>query len=126
VVDSPQRQFCKNSLSWRGQSQVKASVVYPLPWNVQASGVFQNLPGSPWAATRSYTNAEIAPSLGRNLSSCPADTGACSSTATVVLIEPNTQFEERLTQFDLRFSKSFRIRLRRPNGMFDIYNFMNV
>ena len=85
----------------------------------------QNLPGS-WAATRSYTNAEIAPSLGRNLSSCPAETGTCSSTATVVLIEPNTQFEKRLTQFDLRFSKSFRLGLARLNGMFDIYNLFNA
>ena len=126
VVDSPQLQFCKYSLPFRGQTQIKFNGVYPLPWNLQASAVFQNLPGFPVTATRSFSNAEIAPSLGRNLSSCPTVTGACTSTAAVILLEPNTKFEDRLTQLDVRLTKSFQLGPRRLNGMFDIYNLFNA
>jgi hypothetical protein len=46
----------------KGQAQAKFSAVYPLPWyGVQLSGVFQNLPGIPVAASWVVPNASIAP-----------------------------------------------------------------
>jgi hypothetical protein len=127
VVDSPQLQFCRNTLPFAGHTQFKLSGAYPLPWwGLQASGVFQNLPGLPVGATRAFSNAEIAPSLGRNLSSCPTATGPCTATASVVLIEPNTQFEDRLTQVDARLTKTIQLRRVRVQGMFDVYNLFNA
>jgi hypothetical protein len=87
--------------------------------------VFQNLPGLPIAATRAFSNAEIAPSLGRNLSSCPTATGPCTAATLVTLIEPNTQFEDRLTQVDVRLTRIFRIQQTRLQGMLDVYNLLN-
>src|SRR5207302_9254920 len=96
----------------------------------------QNLKGIPVAASYIPTNAQIAPSLGRNLAACGTRV-PCTATASnpvfvgaaivsgVQLIEPNKTFEDRLTQVDLRFSKIVRIGRTRLQGMFDIYNLFN-
>jgi hypothetical protein len=90
------------------------------------SGVVQNLSGPQILATYAATNAEIAPSLGRNLSSCPANTGACTSTALVPLVQPNTLFADRRTQLDLRFSRRFKFGTRYSlDAGLDIYNVTN-
>jgi hypothetical protein len=108
MVDSPDQRFCENTLPWRGQTQVKFNGVYPLPWDLQASAVFQNLPGIPIAASYVATNAQIAPTLGRNLGSCSTRV-PCTGTLTLNnLFEPNTRFEDRLTQVDVRLTKIVR------------------
>ena len=71
------------------------------------------------------TNALIAPSLGRNLSSCGSPTGACTATSTVNLFTPNTQFEDRVNQIDLRFAKLFKGTVGHVRGTFDLYNAFN-
>jgi hypothetical protein len=95
--------------------------VYPLPWSgVQLAATFQSLPGPQITAGRTYTNAEIKPSLGRNLA-----TGA-NGTATVQLIAPGTMYDERLYQVDFRASKIFRLGTRRVQANVDLYNAMNA
>jgi hypothetical protein len=89
------------------------------------SAVFQNLPGVQIQALRQYSNADVASSLGHNLSSCPTATGACSATVGVQLIEPNTVFEDRLTQLDLRFAKNVRIGRGRVQLSVDAFNVLN-
>jgi hypothetical protein len=129
VVDSPQQQsasqFCDNTEPWAGQTQVKLSGSYPLPWDTQVSGVFQNLPGFPILASRPFTNAEIVPSLGRNLAACPTATGACTATVSIALLEPNTRRENRLSQLDLRLIKRVQIGGSRLQGVLDVYNVFN-
>ena len=67
VIDSPEAlRNCKVTPPF--QTQVKLIGVYPLPWGgIQTSATFQSLPGPADHASRVYTNAEILPSLGRNL-----------------------------------------------------------
>ena len=128
VVDSPEQVrpgFCEVTNPWRGQTQVKFNGTYPLPAGFQASATFQNLPGIPIQASRTYTNAEIAPSLGRNLGSC-GNRVPCTGTVTIPLITPNTMFEDRLTQVDVRLTKLFRTRGARIQAMFDVYNMFNA
>jgi hypothetical protein len=129
IVNSPQDlRFCQVTLPWRGQLQVKSTVVYPLPfWDIRASAVFQNLAGVPILATAwSVPNAQIAPSLGRNLGSCRGQI-PCNGTVSISnVIAPNTQFEERLTQLDLRFSKTIPLGRLRVVANFDIYNLFNA
>ena len=124
AIDSPQAArpgFCRSILPMKGQSQAKFSAVYPLPWyGVQLSGVFQNLPGIPVAASWVVPNASIAPSLGRNLAS------GANGTATIAILEPNTIFGNRLNQVDLRVTKIFRLGRGRLKGDFDIYNVANA
>ena len=72
------------------------------------------------------TNSQIAPSLGRNLGAC-GTSATCTATVTVAnLIDPNTRFEDRLNQVDLRVSKKLQLGRARLTGMFDIYNFLNA
>jgi hypothetical protein len=65
------------------------AVIYPLPWDTEISTIVQNLPGVDILANRVYSNAEIAPSLGRSLSACPA-VGVCNATVSIPLVSPRT------------------------------------
>jgi hypothetical protein len=124
VVNAPV-QFCKTTLGWAGQAQVKFAAAYPLPWGLQASGVFQNLPGIPYSASYVATNALIAPSLGRNLAACGTASN-CTATTTVQLVAPFTLFEPRQTQLDARLSKSFQVGHVRLQPRIDAYNLFNA
>ena len=65
------------------------------------------------------SNAEIAPSLGRNLA------GGVRSVI-VPLLKPQTMFEDRITRLDLRLSKIVRITARlRVQLNVDAYNALN-
>ena len=129
VIDSPEAArdgFCKITPPWSAGSQVKFLVVYPLPWDISTSVIYQNNPGIAITASYVVNNTAIAPSLGRNLSDCPA-TGVCNTNRTIELIPPQTEFEPRLQQVDLRFSRVIRLganRTLKPN--LDVYNLLNA
>ncbi len=119
--------FCDVSRPWSSSTQVKFSVVYPLPWNFQASTIYQNIPGVPIRASYTATDAEIRPSLGRHLAACPSQTAAtCNQTVTLDLIPPFSLYGERIQQVDLRLTRNFPIGARRLQGNFDIYNILNA
>ncbi len=112
--------FCNTVNPWSAQTQVKFSGSYLLPWwDIQTSATFQSLPGIPYYATYVATNAQIAPSLGRNLAA------GSNGTVTVDLIPPFSQFEDRITQLDVRLTKIFQVGRTRLQGMFNIYNALN-
>jgi len=104
------------------QPNVKFLLVYPVPWGgIQAGAAFQSIPGPQILASYTATNAQIAPSLGRNLAS------GVNGTATIDLIPPATQYGDRLNQLDLRASKIFKIANGRSiQANVDIYNALNV
>jgi hypothetical protein len=101
--------------------QVKLYGAYPLPWwGLQASATFQTSPGPNITAQYTATNAQIAPSLGRNLAAGP------NGTATVQLIPAQQIFGERLFQTDVRLAKTFKIPGGpRVQGQVDLYNLFN-
>jgi hypothetical protein len=126
VVDSPQELYqCRVSPPWSAATNVKFLVVYPLPWDFQASAVYQNLPGIPIQATYTARNAEIVPTLGRDLGSCRG-AAVCNGTTTLELIAPQTVFEDRRHRTDLRFSRTFRVGQVRIDGELDVYNVFNA
>ena len=111
--------FCHQVNPLKGQLQVKFNGSYPLPGGVSVAATFQNQPGIVWAATYAVPTAQIAPSLGRNLSGQTA-------TAPAPLIVPNTMREPRRTQVDLRLSKTFLLgSVRRLQANIDVYNVAN-
>ena len=121
VVDSPEVArdgYCNVAPPWSSGTQFKFLVVYPLPWNFRTSVVYQNMSGISYTASHVVSNAEVATSLGRNLSG-----GARSVTKDIV--SPSTLFEERLQQIDLRFSRIFPVGSSRFTANFDIYNVFN-
>jgi hypothetical protein len=117
--------FCDIVPPWSAGTQVKANGFYPLPWwGLEPSFAYQNLPGAPISANRATPNAEIAPSLGRNLSSCGA-AAVCAATATLALIVPQTVFLDRISALNLGIAKSIKLARWRVKGTIDIYNVFN-
>ena len=72
-----------------------------------------------------FTNAEIAPSLGRNLGTCSNSTGPCTRTVTIPIVEPGTLYEDRVSQLDLRLAKIFNFGGIRVQPAVDAYNLFN-
>jgi hypothetical protein len=83
------------------------------------SGTWQSLPGPQLAAMTIYNNAATAAgltTLGRTFT---------LAQATVNVIEPGTQYGDRLNQFDLRFTKVVRVGYGRVDFNVDLYNAFN-
>ena len=119
--EAPRTQdYCNVVVPWVQQAIVKMLFSYPLPADFNVSGNLQNLPGLPIVAARTFRNHEIAPSLGRNMAR------GSGGSARVDLVPPQTLFEPRISQFDVRFSRVFNIGNTRLEGMFDIYNAFNA
>jgi hypothetical protein len=111
---------------WGAGTDLKWNVIYPLPWyGIQTALTYNNAVGQYIQPQRAYTNAEIAPSLGRNLSSCPAPIGACSSTVLVLLTDQRTSYEARANQLDARLSKIFSFGRSRLQANVDLFNLIN-
>ena len=129
VIDSPQQArpgFCHVTRPWVAATDAKFSVVYPLPWELQTSVIYQNTPGFPILASYVATNAQVRPSLGRDLGSCRG-AAVCNGTVTIDLLPPNTMFEDRIQQLDWRLTRMFQLRgTGRLRGNFDVYNIFNA
>jgi hypothetical protein len=50
----------------------------------------------------------------------------CNATATVTLFDPNSQYENRYTQLDIRLSKTIRLGRLRVQPIVDGYNLFNT
>src|SRR5262249_38346593 len=125
VVDSPESlRYCRVVTPFKGQTDIKTYASYPLPADFLVSATLQNVSGPVILANYSVPNSQIVPSLGRNLAAC-GTRAVCNATATVSLIEPQTQFESRRTQLDVRLSKIVRFRKLKFQGNFDLYNALN-
>jgi hypothetical protein len=101
-------------------TDLKALAVVPLPWwNISTSLTFQSLKGPEILATETVPNAQVAPSLGRDLS------GGATVT-TVQLVSPGTLYGDRINQLDFRTAKTFTSGRHRIQVMVDLYNLLNV
>jgi hypothetical protein len=117
VIDSPQQLFnCDVDVPYQNRIRINGS--YQFPWGVQVAAVAQSNPGANYTANLTYTNAQIAPSLGRNLSG--------ASTVTIPLAKPYSLYGPRINQFDLRGTKILRFGEQRIQLNVDAYNLFNV
>ena len=78
---------------------------------------WQNNPGLAQAATLGFTNAQVSPSLGRNLST--------ATVAVANIMAPNTLFEPRFNQFDVRIGRRFQVGNLKFDPRLDVYNLFN-
>jgi hypothetical protein len=124
-IDNPSTYQCHKESKW--VPQVKLIGSYPLPWSFHVSGTFQTQildtisngqSNMGFIANYVATNAQVSPSLGRNLST--------GTNVTVNVLEPATQYNQRSNQFDLRFTRRFQVRGARLQANFDIYNLLNA
>jgi carboxypeptidase family protein len=118
TIDSPQALlFCHVVEPFR--TQLKLNGVVPLPLDFQVAATLQSLPGIPISASYVATNAEIAPSLGRDLA------GNRATVSISDVIPPQTVFEDRMNQLDARLTKAFQIGTKRLIAHLDVYNVFN-
>jgi len=110
---------CRVVTPFKAQTQFKLHGIVPLPGDVVASFLFQNLAGPSYDANYSATNADISPSLGRNLA------GGVQA-VTIPLVPPQTLFEDRVSRLDLRLSKVFSMGRLRVRANVDAYNVLNA
>jgi hypothetical protein len=108
--------FCSGRRPW--ESQVKLQAIVNLIAGLRGSATYQNLQGIPVFATLTASAAQVSQFLGRT----PSSGGATQ----IELIEPYTQWENRITQLDVRISRLFRARTVRLEPMLDIYNLFNA
>jgi hypothetical protein len=116
-VAGPSTLYC--SIKPPFQPQVKLQGSYPLPYGIEAAATFQSMPGPQVLANFTATSAQIAPSLGRNLSA------GANGTAVIGLVAPGTVYGERLYQVDTRVSRVFRFGTNKLRGNVDLYNLLN-
>jgi hypothetical protein len=108
------------------QPNVKLQGVYPLPWwGIETSATFQSLPGPQLLAQQETTNAQILPSLGRNLASCGV-AAVCTATVPLDLLPPGTLYGDRIYQVDLRFTRTVRVGRTVLRPMVSVYNLLNA
>jgi hypothetical protein len=119
VVDSPGAlRFCEIAPPFIPTATFSGFV--PLPWwGLVTSATYRDFPGTQITGTYLATNAEIAPSLGRNLSN------GVNGTVNVELIQPGTMYGPHARQLDTRLSKRFQIGRRRIVANLDIFNLFN-
>ena len=113
------KKTCRIVTSLAGNTQVKLNGSVPLPGAAMVSATLQSLPGLSYIATYAATTAEIAPSLGRNLSGGAAN-------MTVNIVQPCTIYGERSNQVGLRLAKILRVDRVRTTASLDIYNLLNA
>jgi hypothetical protein len=116
-IDNPSPYLCHQETPFLSNAKMLAS--YTLPWDVVIAGTFQSLPGPAIAATYTARNAEIVPTLGRNLAA-----GAIG-TASVPLVDPVSEYGERMYQLDVRLAKRFIFGRIRLQAQIDLYNVLN-
>jgi hypothetical protein len=101
------------------QPNVQFVGYFPLPWGLMTSATYRDYPPTQITANSTFTNAQVAPSLGRNLAS------GANGTVTVNLVKPGTMFAPRPRQLDFRISKQARFGTRRIMGSIDFFNLFN-
>ena len=106
---------CETGNPYQHRFRMAGSV--QLPYGLQASGVYQSLPGPNYDANYTFGNAQVQ-GLGRALS------GGVSA-ITVNLVPPLSQFLDRINQVDVRLSKIVPTGHGRYQFNFDIYNLSN-
>lgn len=117
--------FCDLVSPWHGQTQVKVAAIYTFPWTIQTSATMQSYPGQPQLGSFVYSNAQILPSLGRNLASCGTSV-TCNGTSTVTFEPTYAAFENRYQQFDIRFAKDVKVSKTHVQGIVDLFNAFNA
>jgi hypothetical protein len=118
------RQHCHQETPWQGQYKALGS--YTLPWwDIRVSGTWQSIVAPQIAAFATYSETangvttfsrNTLTTLGRPLT---------NSASTLNLLEPGTQWGDRLNQIDLRFSKIVGLPKGRIDLNFDLYNAFN-
>ncbi len=134
VVNSPQDlkwqvgssplQGCETGNPYQNQFKMNASL--PLPWDMQAAVVYQNLPAPGYEANYTVSKNDVKGLIDRT-TGLPRSLSGGASSVTVDIVQPLSQFLDfRIQQVDVRWTKLFRVGgSQKVQFNFDIYNLLN-
>ena len=117
------REYCHQETPWQAQYKMLGS--YTLPYDIRVSGTWQSIVAPQIAAFTTYSETpnnvttfsrSALTTLGRPLT---------NSASVLNLLEPGTEWGDRLNQIDLRFSKILALPKGRIDLNFDLYNAFN-
>ena len=119
IVDDAPELLLGNSATFCHQespflAQYKALASYSLPYGVRVSGTYQSIPGPNVLANASVGILQT--TLGRPFT---------SAATTLAVLKPQTEFGDRLNQFDLRFTKIVSVGYGKLDLNVDMYNAFN-
>jgi hypothetical protein len=109
--------YCAVNNPFLTQARGFASYIVP-KIDVALSTTFQSIPGSNLQANYAFTNAAVAPILGRSLS-------GNAQSITVNLVPTGTLQGDRTNQIDMRAGKIIRLGGYRTQFSLDVYNLFN-
>jgi hypothetical protein len=115
---SPTSPYCHVAYGMLTQLRGLGSYVIP-KIDAQVSAVFQSKPGQLLAANYAMPAAQVAQYLGR------APSGNVTN-VTINLIEPGSEYGDRINQLDFRIAKNFTFGSTRSMVSADLYNVMNA
>jgi len=116
-VDNPSLYGCHSETPFLPSYKLLGS--WTAPKDVIVSATFQNNVPQEVTATTTFTNAQILPSLKRNLSAGAAGTVSLNT------VLPGELYADRMSQLDLRLAKAFKFGQSKLTGSLDIYNILN-
>jgi hypothetical protein len=118
------REHCHQETPW--QAQYKALASYTLPWyDVRVSGTWQSILGPQLAALTTYSETANGVTTFSRAGFTSLSRPLTNAASTVNVIEPGTEWGDRLNQIDLRFTKAFNMGRGRLDLNFDLYNAFN-
>jgi hypothetical protein len=114
TVDDPnQLRFCRNTAPFMAEAIYKAMVSYRLPLGIQASGVFQSVPGPKIAANYTVTSAIAGVSL-------------TNGSILVNLVEPGSLYGDRSNEVNIRLARRFAARRTTVEPSVEVFNIANA
>ncbi len=118
------RLHCHQETPW--QAQYKALGSYTLPWyGVRVSGTWQSLIGPQRAGFTTFSETANGVTTFSRASTTTLGRPLTNSSAVLNVVEPGTEWGDRLNQIDLRFSKILNMPRGRLDLNFDLYNAFN-
>jgi hypothetical protein len=114
---TPRSPYCHVGYGILTQFRGLTSYLFPKA-GVQVAATFQSKPGAMLAANYAVANADVVPSLGRNLSDNAPN-------VTVNLVAPGAMYGDRINELDLRVAKLLKVGRARTVAALEIYNVLN-
>jgi hypothetical protein len=117
--------FCHVDQAWLTQLKFLGSYTIR-KIDVQIGAAYQNIPGIELGAAYQAVNGDIArPVAQGGLGRLPTNAVSATTFTNVSLINPETEYYERVNQLDLRIGKILRAGKYRANVSLDLYNIFN-
>ena len=115
---------CHQETPWQAQYKMLGS--YTLPWyDIRVSGTWQSIIGPQLAGFTTYSETANNATTFSRAALTTLGRPLTNNASTLNVVEPGTEWGDRLNQIDLRFTKVLGLPKGRLDLNFDLYNAFN-